>query len=92
MPDRFIPFMLAVGTVLPSSKINVTRIIEAVVIAIVCAAATSIMTTKVLETKMDIMEKTRVEDRTSAIRERAELKDDLIRIRCLVEDHILKKN
>ena len=92
MPDKHLPFMMAaIATAIPGARVNVTRIIEAIVISCVCAMATSYVTTKILETKMDMMERTRQEDRTLASRDRVEIKQDIARIQDMVEDHILMK-
>lgn len=91
MPDKLIPFMMcaAVSTTVPGSKVNISRIIEAIIIAVICAMGTSYMTTRSLETKMEINEKIRLDDRNLAIRDRVEIKNDIKEVKDIVFDHII---
>lgn len=97
MPEKHLPFMLPpmVGLLagippVPGAKVNITRIIEAIVIAVLCAGATAYITLKTLETKFTQYEVMRVEDRTLAARDRAEIKQEIAEVKDLVMDHIIQ--
>lgn len=88
MPDK-IPFMMGLAGVVPAAKVNITRIIEALVIGAICAVGTSMLLTRDISTKMDYFEKTRLEDRQLAAQDRFEIKADIKEVKDLVNDHIL---
>lgn len=87
--DKFTPFMLLAATPVPGAKVNVNRIIEAIIIAVICAMATSYVTTRVLDVRLTNMENTRISDRAAAQKDRDELKSDLKEIKDVVYDHII---
>ena len=90
MPEKHLPFMLsALATAVPGAKVNITRIIEALVIAAICAIATSYMTTQKLDMKLNQFEALREEDRALAQRDRIEIRQDIAALKDVVEDHIL---
>lgn len=88
MPDRFafLPFMLA--TTIPGAKVNVARIVEALVIAALTGAVSVYGVTKVLETKIVSLEQrlTAVEIDQKALK--TEILCDIREVRGFIQTHV----
>ena len=101
MPHKysFLPFMMgAVGQLVPSAKVNVTRIIEAVVIAMLAGGVCTWRTTAVLDERMNSMakaaEKHELNERELSAGIKTDIKenrDDIKKVQQALDEHILNQ-
>lgn len=91
MPDKHLPFFLPIlATVVPGAKVNVSRIVEALVIGAVTGIVTMYGVQKQNEVQLtalriDITRMEKTEEKNTD-----EVKLQLKELRSLVEDHILR--
>lgn len=92
MPDKFslLPFMMGTLAVVPGAKVNVSRLIEAFIIAAVTGSISLYGVTKVLETKLDQFEKRLVTVEQQEHNGREEMRSDLKELRVFIQDHVLR--
>lgn len=91
MPDKHLPFFLPIlATVVPGAKVNIPRLIEAVIIAGATAFLTMWGVQKQTAVQIENLEATMVRIETTEKDNTNELKQQVREVRSLVESHILR--
>lgn len=92
MPERikeFMPFMIGAIASVPGAKVNMSRVLEAIIIAAITGMVSTYGVTKVIETKMDMvikrMDNVELQERTG----REETRNDIREVRIFINQHIL---
>lgn len=91
MPDKFhfLPFMISAVASVPGAKVNINRMIEAIIIAILTAGFTTWAATKVLNVQMIGLEQRlqRTEDLEKSNTE--QLRVDIREVRNIMNEHLV---
>lgn len=93
MPEKF-PFMIgAVGAtgLIPGARVNVSRVLEAIVIAVLTAGFTTYTSTQVLDARLCALDTrvTTIENYNNS--SLSTIRSDMASIRSLVEQHVTSK-